>query len=103
MPALGASGALFALFGILGVSFPYAEVGIILLPGSIPIGEALTYVALFDAIGIFVKYPFIRLGHAAHLGGLALGVAYAKYGGDKKIWRPGRRIAFKTMRSLGVI
>ncbi|KAJ8117922.1 hypothetical protein ONZ43_g4094 [Nemania bipapillata] len=81
MPALGASGALFALLGIIGVTYPTIQLGILLVPGSLPIGEALACIALFDAIGIFVRYPFIHLGHAAHLSGLALGVAgIAGYG-----------------------
>ncbi|KAI1745110.1 hypothetical protein F4680DRAFT_175199 [Xylaria scruposa] len=101
--SLGASGALFALLGIVGVSYPNTQVGIIFLPGSIPITEAMAYLALFDAIGIFVRYPYIHLGHAPHLAGLALGYTYAKQNGGKNIWRPGRRIAFKAMRSLGVI
>ncbi|KAI0107241.1 rhomboid-domain-containing protein [Nemania sp. FL0031] len=101
-PALGASGALYAMVGVVGVTFPDARVGIILLPGSMRLGDALMYIALFDAIGIFVKYPFLSLGHAAHLGGLAVGIAYAKYDGTK-IWRRCRRLGFNSMRSLGVI
>lgn len=101
--SLGASGALFALFGVVGVSFPDAQVGIVLLPGSLPVGQAMVCVALFDAIGIFVKYPFFNLGHAAHLSGLALGAAYATYGGNEKIWRPGRYLAFKVMRYVGLV
>ncbi|KAI0455934.1 hypothetical protein F5B21DRAFT_177938 [Xylaria acuta] len=100
---LGASGALLALLGVVGVSFPNTQVGIIFLPGSIPIKEAMACLAVFDAIGIFVRYPFLRLGHAAHLGGLVLGVAYAKQNGGENIWRPGRRVAFNAMRSLGMI
>ncbi|KAI1756417.1 hypothetical protein F4782DRAFT_332297 [Xylaria castorea] len=100
---LGASGALFALFGVVGVSFPNTQVGIIFLPGSISITEAMACLALFDAIGIFVRYPYLSLGHAPHLAGLALGFAYAKQNGGKNIWRPGRRVAFKAMRSLRVI
>ncbi|RWA07975.1 hypothetical protein EKO27_g7121 [Xylaria grammica] len=50
-------------------------IGILFLPGSLPISEAMTYVALFDAIGILFRYPYISLGHGAHLGGLACGVA----------------------------
>ncbi|KAF2972958.1 hypothetical protein GQX73_g622 [Xylaria multiplex] len=98
--SLGASGALFAMFGIVGMSSPDTRIGIIFLPGSVPIGEAMTCIALFDAIGIFVKYPYVRLGHAAHLGGLACGVAYVKYRGDKNIWHMSRRVAFEVMRDL---
>ncbi|KAJ2992667.1 hypothetical protein NUW58_g2087 [Xylaria curta] len=101
--SLGASGALFALFGIFGVSFPNSQVGILFIPGQFPIDSAMACAAAFDAIGLFVRYPFIRLGHAAHLSGLALGVAYVKYGGDERIWRPGRRVALRAMRSLGVL
>jgi rhomboid-like protein len=102
--SLGASGALFALFGIVGISFPQTNVGIIFIPGSIPITQMMAYAALFDAIGIFVRYPsFFRLGHAAHLSGLAVGVAYAKYGGDEKIWRPARKAAFQAMHLLGIL
>ncbi|TGJ79591.1 hypothetical protein E0Z10_g9169 [Xylaria hypoxylon] len=103
MSSLGASGALFALLGIVGISSPNTQVGMIFLPGSLPIGEAMACIALFDAIGILVRYPYLRLGHGAHLGGLAFGAAYVKYGGDKNIWRPGRRIVFKAMRSLGLL
>jgi rhomboid-like protein len=103
MSSLGASGALFAMLGIVGISFPNTQLGIILIPGSLPITQALACIALFDAIGIFVRYPYLRLGHASHLSGLAVGVAYAKYGGDKKIWRPGRKLVFSAMRSLGVL
>ncbi|KAI8948461.1 hypothetical protein F4801DRAFT_581438 [Xylaria longipes] len=100
---LGASGALFALLGVVGFSFPHTQVGILFLPGSIPITEAMACLALFDAIGIFVRYPFISLGHAAHLAGLMVGFTYAKENGGKNIWRPSRRVAFKAMRFLGVI
>jgi rhomboid-like protein len=103
IPALGASGALFALLGIVGVSFPNAHLGILLLPGSLPITQVMACMALFDAIGIFIRYPYLRLGHSAHLGGLAFGVAYAKYGGDENIWRPGRKLAFNAMQSSGAI
>ncbi|KAI8633900.1 rhomboid-domain-containing protein [Xylariaceae sp. FL1651] len=103
IPSLGASGALFAMLGVIGMSYPNTHVGILFLPGSWPITQALAGIAIFDAVGIFYRYPYVSLGHAAHLGGLAIGVAYVKYGGDKKIWRPCRRLAFNSMRSLGAI
>ncbi|KAI0812111.1 hypothetical protein GGR55DRAFT_612883 [Xylaria sp. FL0064] len=103
LSSMGASGAIFALLGIVGVSFPHTQIGIIFLPGSLPVGQAMACIAVFDAIGIFVRYPGVRLGHAAHLSGLALGVGYAKYGGDKRIWRPGRKFAFEAMRFIGFL
>ncbi|KAI0878134.1 rhomboid-domain-containing protein [Hypoxylon argillaceum] len=103
MPALGASGALFALFGVVGVSFPDTPIGILFVPGSVPILDAMGYVALFDMGGLIVEYPLIRLAHAAHLGGLALGFVYGVFNTDKTIWRPGRKLAFRTMRYLGVV
>ncbi|KAJ3568889.1 hypothetical protein NPX13_g6270 [Xylaria arbuscula] len=103
-PSLGASGALLALFGIVGVSFSDMKVGIIFVPGfTLKINEALIWLALFDALGIFVQYPGINFAHAAHLGGLGLGVAYARYGGERRLWRPARKVAFKTMHSLGLL
>ncbi|KAI0407698.1 hypothetical protein F4802DRAFT_553001 [Xylaria palmicola] len=102
-PALGASGALFALFGVFGVSSPDARAGILFLPGSVSMADAIAYLAIFEAVGVCIRYPLLRFAHGAHLSGLALGVAYAKYGGDKKIWRPGRRVAFSVMRSLRLL
>ncbi|KAI1108221.1 hypothetical protein F5Y14DRAFT_459935 [Nemania sp. NC0429] len=101
--SLGASGALFALLGVVGSSFPDMQVGIILLPGSMPVTQAMMCMALFDAVGIFVRYRYFELAHAAHLSGLALGVAYATYGGNEKLWRPGRKLAFKAMRYAGLL
>ncbi|GAP92865.1 putative presenilins-associated rhomboid-like mitochondrial-like protein [Rosellinia necatrix] len=102
-PTLGASGALLALFGIVGISYPDIQVGVLLIPGSFPIANVMACVALFDAIGLFVRYPYISLAHSAHLSGLALGVVYARYCDNQKIWRTSRKTAFRAMRSLGVI
>lgn len=101
--ALGASGALFAFLGVLGASFPDTQIGIIFIPGYWPINDALPYIALFDAVGLFVRYPFLHFAHAAHLSGLLLGIAYVKYGAEEKIWRPSRRVAFSVMRSLKLV
>lgn len=101
--SLGASGALFALLGVAGVSFPDMQIGILLVPGSLPVGKAMACAALFDGIGILVKYPFFNLAHGSHLSGLLLGVAYASYGGNERIWRPGRKLAFKAMRYAGML
>ncbi|CAJ2503334.1 Uu.00g107280.m01.CDS01 [Anthostomella pinea] len=102
-PSLGASGAIMAILGAFGMSYPDTHIGILFLPGSLPASQFLAGVALFDAIGIFVRYPWINWAHAAHLAGLSLGASYVYFGGDKRVWRPTRRLAFNTMRLLNVI
>ncbi|KAI1176562.1 rhomboid-domain-containing protein [Nemania sp. FL0916] len=99
----GASGALYAALGVVGVANPDARIGLLFIPGSLPMRDALVCSAIFDAVGIFVRYPFFNLAHAAHLGGLLLGIAYAQYGGNKEIWQRARKLSFKAMRLVGLV
>ncbi|KAK7752056.1 hypothetical protein SLS62_006021 [Diatrype stigma] len=102
IPALGASGAIMALLGAFGASYPDERVGIVLVPVSFPAGQALAGIALFEAYGLFVG-KWMRLGHAAHLAGLALGAAYVHFEGNRVLWEPARRLAFAQMRRLHVV
>lgn len=100
---LGASGAIMAILGAWAMNYPDNRIGIILIPGSLPAQEALGYLIAFETWGTVFGYPFIRLGHAAHLAGLLCGLTYVHYDGKKTLWEPTKRFAFKTMRRLNVV
>ncbi|KAI0470668.1 hypothetical protein GGR56DRAFT_139621 [Xylariaceae sp. FL0804] len=101
--SLGASGAVSALVGAFLASYPDARMSVIALPVSLPASGFLVGWALFEAVGIFVRYPVVRLAHAAHLTGLAVGAAYVHFDARRTLWRPTRRLAFNTMRRLDLI
>lgn len=72
-PALGASGALMALFGTMAILWPNQK---ILVYGIIPIKfwiAAIGYAAI-DVLGAF--NPNDGIGNFAHLSGMVLGIAY---------------------------
>jgi uncharacterized protein len=69
--ALGASGALMLIFGVLAVIMPTQKIHIW---GILPVplwGAAVGYAAL-DVFGVF--HGFSNIGHFAHLSGMALGL-----------------------------
>ncbi|CAM1505973.1 Fc.00g116100.m01.CDS01 [Cosmosporella sp. VM-42] len=101
--SLGASGAIFAILGAWGMMFPNAQIGILFLPGSLPADQALAAIALFEAYGVAVGFKSLKLGHAAHLGGLAIGSGYVYFDGNRRIWQPLRRTMFNQMKRLAVI
>lgn len=72
-PALGASGALMALFGTMAILWPNQK---ILVYGIVPIKfwiAAIGYAAI-DVLGAF--NPNDGIGNFAHLSGMVLGIAY---------------------------
>lgn len=65
--AIGASGAIFALGGVLAVMRPKLRVIVFPIPAPLPLWIAI--------IGIFVVFSFLpNVAWQAHLGGLALGL-----------------------------
>lgn len=100
---LGASGAIMALIGAFGMSYPNAGIGIILIPGSLPAQDALMALAAFEIWGTFIGYSFISVAHAAHLTGLGIGVAYVYFDGGNTLWKPTKRFAFNSMKRLNVV
>jgi membrane associated rhomboid family serine protease len=72
--ALGASGALMVIFGVLIILTPRAQMFFMFLPVPMWVG-GLLYAAM-DALGIFTPD---QVGHFAHLSGLALGLVYGLY------------------------
>ena len=74
IPAIGASGAVFALGGVLAVMRPKIRVIIFPLPVPVPLWVAV--VGVFLVIGvIFSIFIFPGVAWQAHLGGLAWGLA----------------------------
>ncbi|KAH8882499.1 rhomboid-domain-containing protein [Thozetella sp. PMI_491] len=102
-PALGASGAVFALVAAFAFQFPDAKVGILFLPFDFQAQQALAGFALFDLYGTLFGFSAIRFAHAAHLGGMAVGSAYVAWQGNKRIWKPTRRFAFEAMQRMRLI
>uniref|UniRef100_A0A6B2LDP4 Peptidase S54 rhomboid domain-containing protein n=1 Tax=Arcella intermedia TaxID=1963864 RepID=A0A6B2LDP4_9EUKA len=75
--SLGASGALFGLVGLVYGLFPNAQINLFfVLPFAAK--TIIPGVATFDLIGLFGAWlRWFRLDHAAHLGGLLLGVLFS--------------------------
>ncbi|KAF2275585.1 uncharacterized protein EI97DRAFT_399781 [Westerdykella ornata] len=88
IPSLGASGALFGLLAVFAMQYPDAGLGIMFLPFSIAAKNMLPMVMAFDAYGAVRGYPGLHLGHAAHLGGALMGVAYSYLDGKDRLWKP---------------
>ncbi|CAK7243464.1 MAG: hypothetical protein STHCBS139747_004989 [Sporothrix thermara] len=88
IPARGASGAVMAVVGAFGMSYPERQLGVILLPFSLPASDFLLGLAAFETYGVFVGFKRLPLAHAAHLAGLAVGTAYVHFDGRQHIWRP---------------
>lgn len=75
--AVGASGAIFAIAGLLAVLTPKIKVYIMFIPIPMPLWLAvIIMLAALWAISIFAGIP---IGNTAHLGGLIVGVAYGFY------------------------
>ncbi|KJR81995.1 rhomboid-like protein [Sporothrix schenckii 1099-18] len=103
IPARGASGAVMAVVGAFGMSYPDKQLGIVLIPGSLPASQFLLGVAAFETYGLFVGFKRLPLAHAAHLAGLALGVAYVYYDGRDRVWRPVKQWTFHQMQRLSLV
>lgn len=75
--AVGASGAIFGLGGILAVLTPRIPVYIMLIPIAMPLWLGITLMfAILVVITAIGDWP---IGNAAHLGGLVAGLAYGFY------------------------
>jgi membrane associated rhomboid family serine protease len=74
---------------------PHAKVTLFfLLP--MELWQGLAAAAVFDVVGLLGLLRF-RIDHAAHLGGMAAGLLYARYGGD--LWAK-RDVASARLRKL---
>ncbi|OAA67826.1 Peptidase S54, rhomboid domain protein [Niveomyces insectorum RCEF 264] len=103
VPARGASGAVMAIVGAFGTSYPDQRLGIVLIPGSLPASQFLLGLALFETYGLFVGFKRLPLAHAAHLAGLAIGFAYVHFDARNHVWKPARQWAFRRLRQLKML
>lgn len=103
IPARGASGAVMAVVGAFGMSYPDNQLGIILIPFSLPASQFLLGVAAFETYGLFVGFKRLPLAHAAHLAGLAMGAAYVYWDGRERVWRPVKQATFGVMQRLSLV
>ncbi|CAK9439046.1 uncharacterized protein LODBEIA_P32700 [Lodderomyces beijingensis] len=80
--SLGASGAIFGVFGAFSVLFPTAPVGIFFVP--IPGGSLVLFLGtvLWNAAGTVMKWG--TFDYAAHLGGSLVGIAYGLWFARKR-------------------
>ncbi len=74
--AVGASGAIFGLGGLLAILTPRLPVLVFFV---IPMPMWMAMIALLGILWIFSLGLDIPIGNVAHLGGLLLGVAYGLY------------------------
>ncbi len=75
--AIGASGAIFGIAGVLAVLIPRLPVYILFIPVAMPMWVAVILLLLvLWALSIFAQVP---IGNTAHLGGLLVGVVYGYY------------------------
>jgi len=75
--AVGASGAIFGLAGMLMVLTPKMKVYILFIPIAMPLWLGLSsMLILFWILSAFAGLP---IGNTAHLGGLITGAVYASY------------------------
>ncbi|KIY63651.1 hypothetical protein CYLTODRAFT_425905 [Cylindrobasidium torrendii FP15055 ss-10] len=91
LPSLGASGAVYACVTMTALAFPTSQVALI-IPPSYPmdIWVGVGGLLAFDTLGALkilrTGRGFFNLGHFAHLGGAAFGVAYYYNGPHTWSW-----------------
>jgi len=74
IPAVGASGAIYGVMGMLAALYPGLTVYVVFVPMPMVFAAALWFVLEF--VGVFTPSD---IAHQAHIAGLAVGVLYGLY------------------------
>ena len=77
IPAVGASGAIFGIAGMLAVLTPKMPVYILFIPIAMPMWLGVILIMLI--LWLLTLSAGLPIGNTAHLGGLVVGLAYAFY------------------------
>lgn len=81
VPSVGASGAIMALIGVVGMTYPDTRLSIAfvnqIIPHSFSADAGVKCIIVLDTLGVLFGWRF--LDHAGHLGGMLFGIWYAKY------------------------
>ncbi|KUI53202.1 Presenilins-associated rhomboid-like protein, mitochondrial [Cytospora mali] len=106
-PGMGASGAVIGVFSAWVMTHQETKLRVFPFPMVFAAREMLEWEVAFEALGLLGLWKALRLpinwGHAAHLGGLGVGVAYATYGRNAQMWSLSRRAAFRSMKLLKIV
>lgn len=82
--SLGASGAICCVLGMFGCFLPDVRLSIVFLPMiTFSAATAVKGMMVVDTTGMVLRWRY--LDHAAHLGGMMSGVAWAHYG-TSQVW-----------------
>lgn len=91
---MGLSDVTMALLAVYARIFPRQNLGIFLagiIPVRMPASRLLSVVAAWSCVGCLlsrVRAPTTNVGHAAHLGGIAFGLAYYEAWIRRREWQP---------------
>lgn len=91
VPSLGASGAVFTVFGIFTYLVPHAKLALFFIPLPIGAWPVFLCTAAYNAAGMFMKFGISD--YAGHLAGSMVGIAWGYYLSEKSKKQRRRRLS----------
>ncbi|KAI1389720.1 uncharacterized protein F4822DRAFT_399455 [Hypoxylon trugodes] len=102
-PTHGTTGVFMAMLGAYAVLHSDLKMNVWLSSSEHKVKDVATAWAVFELVGLLIGIPWLGWGHGSRLTGLAVGSAYIFYDGQKHVWQPSRKIAFRGMKLLGMV